>query len=194
MTKDRAKSIRRAAGLVALIGFLAGGGLIAWGLHMPAKAAVAQFLLERAWRSTLTYGDNVRPWPWADAAVLGVISAPRLGARSVVLDTASGEALAFAPGHVEGTPEPGEPGVAVIAAHRDTHFAFLKDIAPGDEIRVGTKEDDLTFKVTHTEVVRWDASGVTQTRRGAHLVLSTCYPFDALQRGPLRYLVWATVD
>ena len=33
--------------------------------------------------------------------------------------------MAFGPGHVERTAEPGGAGTAVYAAHRDTHFAFL---------------------------------------------------------------------
>ena len=52
----------------------------------------------------------------------------------------TGQALAFGPGHVENTPDAGEPGIAVYSAHRDTHFRFLKDVAVGDEVTVTSVE------------------------------------------------------
>ncbi|WP_163583610.1 sortase domain-bontaining protein, partial [Klebsiella pneumoniae] len=57
-----------------------------------------------------------------------------LGHGSIALRGGSGQALAFGPGHLDGTPEPGEPGTAVYAAHRDTHFAGLGGLRPGDAV------------------------------------------------------------
>jgi sortase A len=90
------------------------------------------------------------------------------------------------------TPDAGDPGIAVYAAHRDTHFAFLGDVKTGDAIRV-TRRDGrvLTFRVTGTTVVRWDASGIDAHADGRALVLATCWPLDAKFSGPLRYLVRA---
>ena len=84
------------------------------------------------------------------------------GSRSaIVLAGASGQALAFGPGHVARTPAAGEPGTAIYSGHRDTHFAFLGDVAVGDEIRVTRRDGrELRFRVTGTSVVRWDASGI----------------------------------
>jgi len=117
---------------------------------------------------------------------------PRLGKGAIVLAGASGQALAFGPGHVERTPEAGEPGTAVYAAHRDTSFAFLADVRIGDEIRV-TRRDGNTFRfrVSRTSVVRWDQSGIAADADGRNLVLATCWPLDATVAGPLRYLVHA---
>ena len=58
-------------------------------------------------------------------------------------------------------PDAGERGVAVYSAHRDTHFAFLKNVVIGDEIDV-TRHDGRTFRyrVDATSVVRFDASGI----------------------------------
>jgi sortase A len=80
----------------------------------------------------------------------------------------------------------------VIAAHRDTHFTALADARIGDEIRV-MRSDGLTvwFRITETQVVPWDQSGVDPQMPGRWLVLSTCYPFGATERGTLRYLVKA---
>jgi sortase A len=41
--------------------------------------------------------------------------------------------------------------------------------------------------------VRFDASGIDPLTDGYELVLSTCWPFDALTPGPDRYLLHATV-
>ncbi len=104
----------------------------------------------------------------------------------------SGEALAFGPGHLEGTPKPGEQGASVISAHRDTHFRFLRDIRAGDEIQVTRRDGAIYwFRITAMEVVPWDASGIDPQRDGYWLVLSTCWPLDAATPGDLRYVVYA---
>jgi sortase A len=92
------------------------------------------------------------------------------------------------------TPEAGERGVAVYSAHRDTHFRFLQNVAIGDEIDV-TRSDGRTFhyRADATSVVRFDASGIDPLGSGYELVLSTCWPFDALISGPDRYLLHATL-
>jgi sortase A len=118
----------------------------------------------------------------------------RLHASTIVLAGSSGQALAFGPGHVELTPDAGERGVAVYSAHRDTHFRFLKDVAIGDEIAV-TRDDGQTFRyrADGASVVRFDASDIDPLTRGYELVLSTCWPFDAMTPGPMRYVLHATL-
>jgi sortase A len=120
------------------------------------------------------------------------IEVPRLHRSAIALAGASGQALAFGPGHVERTPEPGEPGTAVFAAHRDTSFAFLGEVRIGDDIRVTRRVTrTFRFRVTGTSVAPWDASGVDPAADGRYLVLATCWPLDARLAGPLRYLVHA---
>jgi sortase A len=183
--------IAAAAILVALLG-ASGLVLLGQGLWIHAKALLAQVLLERAFAATLAGGHAVKPWSWADTWPVARIEVPRLGRSEIVLAGSSGQALAFGPGHVERTPEAGEPGTAVYAAHRDTSFAFLGEVRVGDEIRV-TRRDGKTFgfRVTGTSVVSWDASGIDPDADGIHLVLATCWPLDAISSGPLRYLVHA---
>jgi sortase A len=41
--------------------------------------------------------------------------------------------------------------------------------------------------------VRYDASSIDPLTDGYELVLSTCWPFDALTPGPDRYLLHATL-
>ncbi len=171
---------------------LAGLILCGQGAWIYAKAALAQVLLDRAFAQSVHDGRPVRPWPWADTWPAARIEVPRLGRSEVVLAGASGQALAFGPGHVTGTPQAGEAGTAVYAAHRDTHFAFLGQVRPGDEIRVERADGRIArFRVEGARVARWDASGVDPRAPGRNLVLATCWPLDGRVHGPLRYVVEA---
>jgi sortase A len=176
--------------LLAVIGLI----LFGQGTYIHAKALLAQVLLERAFEKTVATGRETKPWSWADTWPVARIEVKRLHASTIVLAGSSGQALAFGPGHVERTPDAGERGVAVYSAHRDTHFRFLKDVVIGDEIDV-KRQDGQTFRyrVDRTSVVRFDASGIDPLAGGHELVLSTCWPFDALTQGPERYLVHATM-
>jgi sortase A len=176
----------------AIVLALAGLVLLGQGAYIHAKALVAQVLLERAFVATIASGREVKPWSWADTWPVARITVQRLDASAIVLAGSSGQALAFGPGHVEQTPDAGERGIAIYAAHRDTHFRFLKDVVTGDEITV-TRSDGRTFRyrVTSTAVVRFDQSGIDPLAHGHGLILSTCWPFDAVTPGPLRYLVQA---
>ncbi|MFN0192742.1 MAG: class GN sortase [Aestuariivirga sp.] len=172
---------------------LAGGiwmfGQAAW---IEAKAIVAQVLLERAFSHSILLGKPVKAWSWADTVPVARIEVPRLGSDAIVLKGASGEALAFGPALLDETALPGLPGTSVIAAHRDTHFAFLKDVVKGDLVKVMRSDGLLfTYRVTGTRIVDWNTSGIDRHAAGFHLVLSTCYPFDAVTRGNQRYLVEA---
>ena len=181
---------------IALIALLAltGLGLIGQGAWIHAKAAVAQVLLQRAFTQTIVTGHEVKPWSWADTWPVARIEVPRLKASAIVLEGSSGQALAFGPGHVELSSEPGEPGVAVYSAHRDTHFRFLKDVKAGDDIAVTRRDGKMfLYRVTYTSVVRFDDTGIDPRANGRLLILSTCYPFDAATPGPLRYLVHAEI-
>jgi len=180
--------------VLPLILALAGLILLGQGAYIHAKALVAQILLERAFEETIATGRETKPWSWADTWPVARIEVNRLHASAIALAGSSGQALAFGPGHVEGTPDAGERGVAIYSAHRDTHFAFLKNIVTGDEIDV-TRRDGRTFRyrVDTTSVVRFDASGIDPLATGHQLALSTCWPFDALTQGPERYLVHATM-
>lgn len=159
---------------------------------IKAKADLAQILLERAFTQSVAKGEPVKPWSWADTWPVARISVPRLGITSIALAGGSGQALAFGPGHLDGTPRPGERGTAVFAAHRDTHFRFLGGLEPGDEIKV-TREDGLTFtyQMTSAEVVRWDQSNIDAGAQGYNLALTTCWPLEGTFRGPWRYVVHA---
>ena len=185
LTRQRAFAVAViSAGLV-----LAGSG--AW---IKVKAVAAQVLLERAFAETVNHGKPVKAWGWADAHPVARITSDRLKQSSIVLSGGSGEAMAFGPGHLAGTPSPGEAGTSVIAAHRDTHFSFLKHLRRGDLLSVDRSDGDtISFQVTGTRIVRWDAPDIDLAAPGRNLVLATCWPFDSDVRGPLRYVVEAVM-
>ena len=180
----------------AIVLLLAVAGLLLFGhgAYIQAKAWLAQVLLQQAFAETIASGPPAKPWSWADTYPVARIEVPRLHESAIVLAGASGQALAFGPGHLELTPDAGERGVAVYAAHRDTHFRFLRDVVVGDEIAI-TRSDGKTFRyrADRALVVRFDASGIDPLGSGYELVLSTCWPFDALASGPQRYILHATM-
>jgi sortase A len=160
---------------------------------IPAKAALAQRLLERAWTQALAGREQPRPWPWADTFPVARLSAPRQGIDLIVLSGASGRTLAFGPGYLQGSAAPGAQGLTVIAAHRDTHFAFLRHLLPGDALRLQTPDGrSREFVVEDIRVVNSRRTGIDLDAPGAALMLVTCYPFDAVAAGgPLRFQVVA---
>lgn len=190
MTGGRASG--RGLAQLALIGLcLVGVSRIAVGAVIPVKAVVAQVLLERAFDRGVATHRAIRPWGWADMAPVLRLSFPRLGVDRIVLDSGSGQAMAFGPTLLPGGAKPGEPGTAVIAAHRDTHFRVLADVHTGDEV-LAQGLDGVThhYRVTGHEVVRWDRFAVGEGAAG-ELALATCYPFGSVRHGPLRYVVHA---
>ena len=161
-------------------------------LWIFAKAELAQVLLERAFTQSIALGIPVKAWNWADTWPVARIEISRIQASAIVLQGSSGEAMAFGPALLNETAAIGERGTAVIAAHRDTHFAFLENVVVGDLITI-TRNDGLvfTYRVTGTSIADWNKSGIDRNAVGFNLVLSTCYPFGAITHGPLRYLVHA---
>jgi sortase A len=185
---SRARRLALSAAAVAALSVV----FIGEAIWIKAKAAVAQVLLDRAFAETVTTGEPVKPWSWADTWPVAKISVPRLKTSAIALAGSSGQAMAFGPGHVERTAEPGGTGTAVYAAHRDTHFAFVGQLVIGDEIRVtGTDGLSFDYRVTGTSIVRWDDSGIEADADGRNLALVTCWPLDGSMRGPLRYVVHA---
>ena len=180
-----------AASLAALGLALAGNAL-----YIHAKALLAQALLHRAWIEMRATGVPAKPWPWADTAPVARLLAPAQDVDLLVLAGATGRTLAFGPGHHDGSAMPGQPGNAVLSAHRDTHFRFLRALAVGDALIVEMPAGQrFHYRVRELEVA--DQRDLRLPRMPAEqtLTLVTCWPFDAVDPGgPLRYVVVATAD
>jgi sortase A len=171
----------------------AGTASFGHGLYIHAKAQLAQVLLHAAWERTHATGIATKPWPWADTHPVARLIAPGQDADVLVLAGASGRTLAFGPGHLDGSAQPGDPGNAVITAHRDTHFRFLKDAGPGDLIVVERADGaSRHFRIRKSYVAYARDLKLPRDALVPTLTLVTCYPFDALNPGgPLRYVVVA---
>jgi sortase A len=154
------------------------------GLWIQAKAGLAQVLIARAWAHTLAGKTAVKPWPWADTWPVAKLIVPRLGIERYVLAGADGSALAFGPGHAEGTARPGENGNSVIGGHRDTHLAFLREVRPGDAVIIERPDKvRITYRVGRAEILDRRDIWAMQQAGPTRLTLITCYPFDALRAG-----------
>jgi sortase A len=154
------------------------------GLWIQAKAGLAQVLIGRAWTRTLAGEAAVKPWSWADTWPVAKLIVPRLGIERYVLAGADGPALAFGPGHAEGTAGPGQDGNSVIGGHRDTHLAFLREVRPGDAVIIERPDKvRVTYRVGRAEIVDRRDVWAMQQAGPTRLTLITCYPFDAMRAG-----------
>ena len=158
---------------------------------LPAKAALAQQLLQSSWQSAQADGRAHRPWPWADTHAVARIALPRLGVSQVVLAGDSGRPLAFGPGWAESSAAPGSTlGTTIISGHRDTHFAWLRDLRRGDTLTLETPQGPREFQVAAMQVVDSRVHRIATGNDAGPLVLVTCWPFEATApRGPMRYVV-----
>lgn len=159
--------------------------------YLHAKAWLAQVLLREAWAESQSSGAAHKPWPWADTHPVARLAVPAHGVEQIVLAGDAGRTLAFGPGWAESSALPGTRGTPVISGHRDTHFAFLEDLAVGDAIELDGARGRAMYRVVDTQVVD---SRDHRIAPGAHdgLLLVTCWPFDAVAPGgPLRYVVRA---
>ena len=163
------------------------------GTYIPAKAWLAKELMQHAWLRVTAGSDRAAPWPWADTWPVARLSAPAHDVDLIVLAGGSGRTLAFAPGHLGASAMSGMVGNAVIAGHRDTHFAFLRDVESGERVSLETPDGRThAYEVIGAEIVDSRGGSLVLDTDSAFLSLVTCYPFDALDAGgPLRYVVTA---
>ncbi len=159
-------------------------------IWIHAKARLAQVLIERAWSESLVTGKQVTPWPWADFWPVARITVKQSGKMLFVLSNASGASLAFGPGHVNGSVLPATAGTSIVAAHRDTHFEFLRNIKKGDVLYVQRPDGfSRSYQVTGFQVVDIRNSKLNVELGQTALKLVTCYPFDAVLPGGAKRLV-----
>jgi len=179
-------------GLSLTLGVL-GLALFGNGLYTGGKSVVAQKLMERAWTKTASSGDVYLPWSWMDAHPVARLTLEGDTRSHIVLNTDSGQALAFGPAIVSGTENTDH---LAIAAHKNTQFQNLKTLAVGKTITLERpKGEVLTYQVTHTKILDSRIEGLTieaDAQTPSRLALVTCYPFDAVSfNGPMRYVVYA---
>lgn len=160
-------------------------------LWIPAKAELAQYLLETAWLRTLEGEPDAKPWPWADTRAVAILEVPRLGLREIVLEGSSGRNLAFGPTVVNTTPLDTTKD-RILSGHRDTHFSFLKELQTGDLLRLRTVTGIREYRVNWQEAIDSRQQQLVIDDNIERLTLLTCFPFDApTTGGPMRWVVTA---
>jgi len=163
------------------------------GAYIPAKAWVAQEMMQRAWRRAENGDPRPPPWPWADTWPVARLKAARGDVELIVLAGGSGRTLAFGPGHLSVSVLPGQRGNSIIAGHRDTHFQFLQHVREGETISVEMPDGrGHLYRVTGMDVVDARRGSILLDTDSPMLSLVTCYPFNARDPGgPMRYVVTA---
>ena len=163
------------------------------GTRIYLKAILAQILLQNAWNQTRSGGTNVKPWPWAEIHPVARLQVPTYDEDIIVLAGTTGKSLAFGPGHVVSSAAPGTDDNVAIAAHRDTHFAFLEHITPGEFVFLETPDGVRhRYQVSQIDILHQSETEVMAKNGVKQLTLITCYPFHAITPGgPMRYVVRA---
>ncbi|MBW3665969.1 MAG: class E sortase [Actinobacteria bacterium] len=133
------------------------------------------------------YAEQV-PEPGEELAFLRI---PAIGVDEVLFEGVDVETLRKGPGHMPGTPLPGQPGNAVLSGHRTTYgrpFFDFDQLSLGDRIEVETAIGTHVYEVRETQIVAPTDVWVTGERPGGWLTLTTCNPkFSARER----LVVWA---
>jgi sortase A len=165
--------------------------VFAYANWLQVKAVVAQVMIEQAWEETLKAPDQFHtPWAWADFWPVAKLTVAN-NDPVYVLSSASGQALAFGPGHMRESVKPGQVGQVMIAGHKDSHFSFLESVQVGDSLQLEGTSGSITYEVAAMDILD---SSINQfpLADNDELLLITCYPFNSLQmNGPLRLVVTA---
>ena len=88
--------------------------------------SVEQHRLAAKWQSQNITSLAVPDAAEADPNSVTFLVIPKIDLRAAILDGIGLTSLLLAPGHLEKTAWPGDPGNAVIAAHRDTFFRHTR--------------------------------------------------------------------
>lgn len=119
------------------------------------------------------------------------LSIPRLKVEDVVLEGISEHSLLLGPAHLSASAEPGTPGNAVIAGHRDTFFRRIHRLRYGDDIFVTHGDHRFRYIVRSRKIVEPTDLSVIKPSSDTELTLITCYPTHAVGPAPQRLIVIA---
>ena len=187
--------MKRKASILSLIFLLViGGGYFAYeGLKIELKAKVAQVLLQYAWSKTLQTGKYYQPWPSFDGKPILLLEISSHNISQIVLNGTSGHSLAFGPSFHEESFLPHERKVTIISSHRDSHGVHIKKLQLGEEIKLQDQYKKWhSYIIDDFFIINVQEEKITMENNDQHLLLVTCYPFNAIRSGtPYRYVVSA---
>ncbi|HEX5926754.1 MAG TPA: class E sortase [Baekduia sp.] len=134
-------------------------------------------------RQALTLLRAKRP----DGSALGSVDIPRIGLKTVFVESTDHQALKKGPGHYRGTVLPGLYGTVGLAGHRTTYgapFRRVDELSAGSRIILRMPYGRFTYKVTGTRITTpADASSLVSRAGTSRLVLTACHPlYSAAKR------------
>lgn len=168
--------------------FAAGILLLSYCVVMTIEANAYQERLARR-LETLTPSAHAARQEANTSGLVGRLEIPRLGVSAMITEGVSEQALERGIGHVPDTPLPGEGGNVSLAAHRDSYFRRLKDVARGDRVRLFTPGGVFSYEVDWVRVVEPDRVDLIADTPDPALTLVTCYPFHWIGSAPKRFVV-----
>lgn len=188
--------MRRALGVVLVA---AGVFVLSLAGTRYAQGAIAADDARQAWdegsarvavtvaRSVAMHFDRM---PVVNGSPVARLVIPKIGLDEIVLEGIDADALNGGPGHLPGSPLPGDRGNSVISAHRDRHFKHFDQIDVGDTITTESGARQNRWVVISTRVVDEDAPALFHTT-DATLTLTTCWPIRYVGSAPERLIVTA---
>ncbi|HEX4682995.1 MAG TPA: class D sortase [Gemmatimonadaceae bacterium] len=123
-------------------------------------------------------------------APMARIVIPRVGLDAIVLEGVDDDELNAGPGHLPGSAYPGEPGNAVISAHRDRHFNHLDALSVGDTVVTESGTHTTTWRIVAKRVIDKNDPALFRTS-DATLTLTTCWPIRYVGPAPERLILTA---
>ena len=167
--------------IVIGVALLIGVGHEYWAMYRE------QALLEREWEKQNGAPSANEPKIVNDG--LTRVQIPKIDVDAIVVEGTTWKKLRLGPGRIPSSAQPGEPGNAVITAHRDTFFRHIADLKMNDEILIRRNGEVLKFQVTGRKIVQpTDLSVLKQTKEPT-LTLITCYPTYYIGPAPERLVV-----
>jgi sortase A len=189
---------------VSLILVVMGCGLLGYVGGQYWYMVHTQHRLEAAWQAQ--NNNNAKAANAATASSKGVVASPaaaaglsdqplirlvipRINLEAIVVEGTDRQQLIAGPGHLTDTAMPGDPGNAVITAHRDTFFRHIFELQKGDKITVQREGRVFEYEVTGKKVVSPNDLSVVAPTPDAQLTLITCFPIYYIGPAPDRLVV-----
>ena len=132
---------------------------------------------------------HTQPAPVAGAPI-GRLVIPHIDLDEIVLEGVDADNLNAGPGHMPGSPLPGDRGNAIVSAHRDRHFNHFDALTVGDTVFTESRAGRTTWVIVSQRIVDKDAPALFRTS-DATLTLTTCWPIEYVGSAPSRLIVTA---
>ena len=160
---------------------------------MPIKAIIGQHYLEVAWKESLKNNKLSKPWKSADFYMIGELRVPKLKVSRVILNSVSGEAMAWSIGRVTNLGNALDKQPIILAGHRDSHMQFMSELNIGDKIELMMSDGLLRlYNISEAQINQKATLDVSLPKfTNNSLILTTCWPFNSERSGTQRYIIIA---